>query len=763
MKARVLICVLANLLIGFLLLPPGIISVANTPTGHSHGASLAEREPLLRMRIGTFDPLKSMPFGAQSVHTGAALHLIQFPGPIQDLWYTGLVDTGLDVVLYIPDYSYLVWGTGEQLRRVGKTVPVRWAGAYDPAYALHPDLLTSARLAPEDHDGQGCRAQILVQLYRHTDAEEVLAQVLARAEEILRPPMQIQNTIVVGLQVPHNRIPGLASLPGVISVEPLSMPERFDEVQGQLVAGNLNAAGSQPAAPGYLHWLTSTVGLPTASSAYPIIDIVDDGIDDGQNPPLHPDFYELGDVRRPPRLVYNANWTSDAVADSGGGHGNLNASIAGGYNARMGPAFRDEKGYSYGLGINPFGRIAGSKVFSNDGYWAFPNLQDLVAHSYRQGARILSNSWGESRGSGQYGLDDRLYDILVRDAIAGKPGSQPLTILFAAGNGGPETRTISSPGNAKNVITVGASESYRPTWMDGCMIGKADADNASEISSFSSRGPTADGRIKPDLVAPGTHIIGAASQASTYTGLSICDPYYPAGQTLYAASSGTSHATPAVAGAVSLLTRYYQDRFGTYPSPAMLKAYLINSARYLDGVEMAETLPSNHQGFGAVNLGMAFDMTPRLVRDQTTLFRDSGDSTVIAGTIADTDRPVRVTLAWTDAPGATVGASYVNNLDLVVTVEGKSYRGNVFSGAYSRLGGTADTRNNVESVFLPSGLTGEITLTVIATNIAGDGVPGNGDPTDQDFALVCYNCQDLSWSSVIYLPLLYRTPSHVQW
>src|SRR5262249_33887069 len=64
---------------------------------------------------------------------------------------------------------------------------------------------------------------------------------------------------------------------------------------------------------------------------------------------------------------------------------------------------------------------------------------------------------------------------------------------------------------------------------------------------------------------------------------------------------------------------------------------------------------------------------------------------------------------------------------------------NNFVSAFSIAGGTADTRNNVESVILPAGTTGPITIRVIATNIAGDGVPGNSEPLDQDYALIVYN------------------------
>src|SRR5205085_9329462 len=67
------------------------------------------------------------------------------------------------------------------------------------------------------------------------------------------------------------------------------------------------------------------------------------------------------------------------------------------------------------------------------------------------------------------------------------------------------------------------------------------------------------------------------------------------------------------------------------------------------------------------------------------------------------------------------------------------YKGNVFSGQYSKAGGTADAKNNVESVFLPAGLTGDFTVLVTAANINSDGVPNEAPSLDQDFALVIYN------------------------
>jgi hypothetical protein len=131
--------------------------------------------------------------------------------------------------------------------------------------------------------------------------------------------------------------------------------------------------------------------------------------------------------------------------------------------------------------------------------------------------------------------------------------------------------------------------------------------------------------------------------------------------------------------------------------------------------------------------------------DQTELFTESGQTFEIQGSIDDRSQPLRVTLAWTDAPGSLLGPALVNDLDLEITVGGVTvYRGNTFAGEYAISGGGPDRLNNVESIYLPPdaippGLQGNFTVTVRAANIAGDGVPGNETNLDQDFALVAYN------------------------
>jgi hypothetical protein len=115
-----------------------------------------------------------------------------------------------------------------------------------------------------------------------------------------------------------------------------------------------------------------------------------------------------------------------------------------------------------------------------------------------------------------------------------------------------------------------------------------------------------------------------------------------------------------------------------------------------------------------------------------------------------------VTLAWTDAPGSTTGNAWVNDLNLEVTAGGQTYLGNVFSGQFSATGGSADFRNNVESVFLPAGLSGAFQVRVIAANIAGNGVPGNATALDQDFALIIYNGRSPDLNRFQYFPLIVK-------
>ena len=714
------------------------------PPNVSQNFDAPDPAPVLRLRSGAFDPLAQIPKTDKGLlrrdgQPGNGLYILQFPGPIQDQWLEKVRERGLEIVAYIPDYAYLVWGRQAAVEDVQSRAPVRWSGAFQPLYAVHPALLSAEnKVAPE--------IEVAIQVYNHPGADQSVQTILERAIQVTGTPKKVLNYINLGVRLPQEALLEVAFLPDVVNVEPQPVFKMQDEIQGQILAGNLSADGSQPSQSGYLNWLLSK-GLPTQAQAYPIVDVSDDGIDDGDTQPGHEDFYVAGSSANPSRLSYNANWTLEPLANGVGGHGNLNASIVAGYNDQTGSPYQDANGYRYGLGINPFGRVGGSKVFCDGGDWCLTsgNFGGLVSTNFSLGARIGNNSWG-AESYGGYTATDQEFDALARDAQAGVPGNQEMTFIFSAGNGGPNANTTLTPGNAKNVISVGAAESYRPSVdKDACNFYATQADNAQDVVYFSSRGPTSDGRVKPDLVAPGTRITGAASQDPAYDGSGVCGAYFPSGQTLYTWSTGTSHSAPAVAGAASLIYRYYQDHLGGQaPSPAMLKAYLIQSTRYLTGVGANDTLPSNSQGFGEISLERAFEEVARLAEDQNFVLHGSGEVFELNGIVADGSQPLRVTLAWTEPPGVSFAAPYVNDLDLEVQLGGQTYYGNVFSGPNSVPGGSPDTRNNVESVFLPAGVSGTFQIRVRAQNIAGDGLPGNGDASDQDFALLVYNAEELT-------------------
>jgi hypothetical protein len=238
----------------------------------------------------------------------------------------------------------------------------------------------------------------------------------------------------------------------------------------------------------------------------------------------------------------------------------------------------------------------------------------------------------------------------------------------------------------------------------------------------------------PTVAAPGEEIASARNDLG-----GSCSTPIPGTNNLYAYCSGTSMAAPHVAGSITLITEWWRTfNGGADPSPAMAKALLVNGA-----VDMNEgnSIPNIHEGWGRIHLTNVMDSGANMIYyDQMHLFDNTGEAWEITLGIPDPTKPFKVSLAWSDAPGA-VGANpaLVNDLDLIVDHDGDAYLGNNFSNGWSVPGGNADVLNNMENVYVQNPGS-SATITVLASNLPGDGVPIFGDATDQDFALVCYNC-----------------------
>ncbi len=687
-----------------------------------------------------------------SAPRGSALQIVQFVGPMKDHWLEELRRLGMTPVQYIANNGYIVWADANSRSQLGSLVADGSFLQYSAPLASY--LKFGPTLADAIARGEPDSRVYTVTVQRYRAPGNGRAAVHAtglKPETDWAPVLDFENARFVGTLA---QVRAVSELPDVFWVGEYLPREMFDEVQAQIVRGFFNVGQTGPAGEGYKAWLESLM-FPSTPASYSIVDVTDDGVGTGTTTPVDPTYYEGGSTANPSRLIYNQACT--ATNGTPGLHGHLNSNIVGGYDTRDNATVAGARFpgmYQRGQGINPWVRLGATRVFApgfnqdNCG----GNDQGVIKAIQDGGASISNNSWGCSGCASTYDDSSQAYDVGVRDADLGEAGNQELTFVFSAGNSGPGAATLGTPGNGKNMISVGASENDRPNdengpWSDGCGIGPTGADNAMDVISFSSRGPSPGGRKKPEVIAPGTHVTG--TRAVPNTGSGACDPARPVGNVTYAASSGTSHSGPAIAAVASLVDYWLINDRGTIsfeggmpskPAPATQKAWMMAHPTYLTGVGANDTLPSNSQGYGMPNLENMFNEVPKHVVNQTNVLGATGEQYTWVGAIADSGRPFRVAMAYTDKAGAIGTSPQVNNLNLEVIVDGTTYRGNVFTGQWSMTGGSADALNNYEAVFLPAGTGSALEIRVIGANIADDGVPNNADATDQDFALVCDNC-----------------------
>ncbi|HJM87635.1 MAG TPA: S8 family serine peptidase, partial [Candidatus Thalassarchaeaceae archaeon] len=192
------------------------------------------------------------------------------------------------------------------------------------------------------------------------------------------------------------------------------------------------------------------------------------------------------------------------------------------------------------------------------------SLYDMFRHSRQQSASVQSNSWGAENMGGQYTSDSRSADAFMSDY-------GDYTVLFAAGNEGTQgATTVSPPSTAKNVLTIGASTT-----------GHWGTASPGQVASFSSRGNTLDGRIKPDVVAPGVQICSTRAEEAQYpAGPSCSSARHANNDPKYMSADGTSTATPIAAGATVLVRQFLRTQMSlNQPHSDLIRAIVINGAK----------------------------------------------------------------------------------------------------------------------------------------------------------------------------------------
>src|SRR5262249_53842404 len=425
------------------------------------------------------------------------MYIVQFSGPIKDSWLRRLKATGAEVVAYVGSNAYVVKAASEAAAAVADFRTngfVQYVGDYHPAFKMSPAIRTAQASGSSDS------IDITVQVLAGRRARQTLNRLREIAGEFTFTA-DVLNYRNVDLTVPASKLGEIALLENVFAVEARGLKRRLDEAQGQILAGNLS--GNIPSGPGYLTFLANK-GFTSSQFGSFVVEVVDDAT----SITGHPDLPTT-------RVAFQNNPTNQTGMQ--GGHGFLNTNIIGGFNNGTGTAVEDANGFNYGLGIAPFATMGSTAIFGSTA--ATPTAWESTA--FGQGARISSNSWGFTDNLGNpiptYDTNAQMYDAIGRDSQT-TTGLQQMAIVFAAGNDGSGANTVSTPGTAKNVLTVGAGENVRMTGTDGCGIANSGADNANDVISFSSRGPVnaagGDGRVKPEIMAPGTHIEAGVPQSN---------------------------------------------------------------------------------------------------------------------------------------------------------------------------------------------------------------------------------------------------------
>ena len=652
-------------------------------------------DPQYELHLGgsSFDPLSDpIPGGFEwnQVPVGPDLQLVQFVGPTQESWLAALEGIGAEVVQYIHPFTYVVWADLDDLEDFAQDqASVRWVGHFEPAF----------RVLPQWRDGAPFQVRRAL-LYAGSDIDLALDSFDDLGAVVKGSNWIDDRFLAIKVWIPQDRLGKVGRIPGVYTIqgEPIGFGPRA-EMASQVNVNNVDA--SNYAFPGYWNWLTG-IGLDGSGV---IIANVDEG--------LQIDHPDLIDGYLP--CEGETCTTSESV------HGTLTAGIMKGDG---GSGVLDGDGFLRGLGVAP-----GAEVIDQacSFHLEAGGMLRLIRGSRQNGALVANNSWGAAGSARGYDSQTMQVDIGIRDADNSAPGNQGLTFVLSMMNGFGGTSSHGSPDEAKNAITVGST---KLRFFNGVQ-----SRNINDLSENTGHGPALDGRTIPSIVAPGCLVESTSTDDD------------------HALDCGTSFAAPQVSGAAALFLEHYRNLFqGADPSPAMVKAALLAGARDLAGGRDAnkQTLGhrfDNKQGWGRMDLEklVAPGSSP-LYFDAPQDFGATGEEWAVDITSMDPTKPVEIMLVWTDAPGHGLGGNtpaWSNDLNLLVVDGATSYHGNSLGAdGFSTPGGVADGSNNTEGVFLAPGPERLMTVRVKAANLTSDGIPGFGDGTDQDFALVCYNCSD---------------------
>jgi serine protease AprX len=667
-------------------------------------------------------PLEPMALQSECDASGSNYILIETKeSPLEGSEKKALQNMGVHIHEFVGDESrniYLCGYEPEDLARIRALDFVKYTSIYGQDLVIQPEAQSqypSKRKAKRPVD---------VMLHHDVAFSDSLIQQIADAANVNVSAIAPHQG-KVRLSVTQGELSKLAAIDAVRSIKEIYPARLFNNIARGIMNAN-----------------SVTVNGTICKGEGQIVAVADTGFDNGSTTDVHHAFEgrfikldPLGreDASDDP----NGHGTHVCGSVLGSGHSNIEGKVE---------------------GVAPGADLIVQSLLADDGsLGGIPDdLNSLFGTPYEDGARVHTNSWGSGPlpGSSETQLPYTPHSEEIDSFVW---NHQDMAVLFAAGNsgtdrdrnGGVDSRSIGAEAAAKNCITVGASENRRPNikyrgqssrfsytygdfWPNDFPVGViADdhmANDPKNLAAFSSRGPTVEGRLKPDVVAPGTAILSTRSRK-------LPDSDIPAefglsGDTRFMYLAGTSMACPLVAGSCAVLREWltengYHDKENgvVQPTGALLKALLINGAVSIDGEHLpprTNSSPNNHSGFGRVDLAGSIirpdehelaDFGVGVIRDEDSSLKHLADIRPPVVPLPDgeiSSFTLKVTLAYSDLPGAKLQ----NNLNLVATMGDLERHGNHGPRNYEKGShNDFDPTNNVEQI-LWENVTGIITISI---------------------------------------------------
>lgn len=593
--------------------------------------------------------------------------IVQFNSPVGAKQLGVLKQKGLRIVSYIPDNAYLVYGSSQVVMSlkdsdVQAVIPLN---AYDKI---------STRLPAVSVFNKDENETLLVRLYSSAE-EQNFYQFLQRQPAVRIHGHYAQDFVV---SVPRSARLDLALRSEVefvqayTPVEPMHISLTSDSsvIDGQANGDYKDLTGNET---GTRIMNFASLWEQGYTGRGQIGAMADTGLDSGNISSIFQDFH--GAVKSGKAYgLFATSW------DDPMGHG---THVAGSILGRGTASGGQLRGGAYDAQLVAQGMW--SPMLDN---LSIPSKMDeMFIEAHKDGARVHSNSWGSIKNPGDYDTFARTVDTVMWNY-------PDMLIVFAAGNSGVDkdkngridANSIGSPATAKNVLSVGASENVlnkggiqvpvsqlraaKDNWGAEPIFSSRVSDNANGIAMFSSRGPTTDGRTKPDVVAPGTNILSVKSHTPTAQLL------WGAYNEDYVYSGGTSMSTPLVSGAALVLRQYMIEKLNqVQPSAALLKSALMATSvdmfpgQYGQGgstQELMKARPNSDEGYGRVDVAKFTSLDNALLVDEKNGVNTSEEKMF---NFEHKGGRLVVMMNYTDAPGAaSAAASLVNDLDLQVVL-----------------------------------------------------------------------------------------------